>query len=243
MNAELLKLRLLPMPRWILALSLGAPLLVGLIVFAVQPSSTDAYRGGPTTMATFAVMIGALVFGAWMFGVEFGQATMRRTITAEPRRGVVLTWKLLTTALGATAFAAVAMGFSTLVTIAICAAHGIDAKTESMLDLSLAISIQAPLIALISAAFTLVFRSFAGGLVATFALIFVVDALMGLLLGDYGEYTFGNCLASIIANFDESGDTGESARFGIAQAFAIALGWIAAIASPGAYRFIRGDFK
>ncbi|MBI4897250.1 MAG: ABC transporter permease subunit [Actinobacteria bacterium] len=240
MNPELLKLRLLPMPRWILGLSLVAPLLVGLIVLAVQPSTDDAYRGGPTTMATFAVMIGALVFGAWMFGVEFGQGTMRRTITAEPRRGLVLTWKLLTTAAAAAVFAAVAMGFSALVAITICAAHGVNANTESILDLSLAVTLQAPLIALIAAAFTLVFRSFAGGLVATFAMIFVVDGVLRLLLGKYGDYTFGTSLVSIMTIFDE---TDQSAPFGLAQTLLIALGWIAAIASPGAYRFIRGDFK
>jgi ABC-type transport system involved in multi-copper enzyme maturation permease subunit len=83
MNSELLKLRSLPTPRWTLA-GVVAAFVITIVVAAIIGPRDGAVVfllavGLPTSIAS-------IVLGAWMAGVEYGQGTIRRALTADPRR-------------------------------------------------------------------------------------------------------------------------------------------------------------
>ena len=83
MRAELLKLRSMPTPRWTLAILL-AFFVGGIVASVIWGVGTDS------AVLDLAVglpgQIAALVVGSWMAGVEFGQNTLRRALSADPRR-------------------------------------------------------------------------------------------------------------------------------------------------------------
>ncbi|MFY9489006.1 MAG: hypothetical protein WAP35_09980 [Solirubrobacterales bacterium] len=237
--SELLKLRSLPTPKMIAAVCLGLTALVTLIVVVTSPSDPEVYREGPRATATVATMIGALVFGAWMFGLDFAQGTLRRTLATEPRRWVVLANKGLVTVLATAGFSAVSAAFGAALSQWISSSRSIELAWGDSLDLIPSLMIQATLVALIAGAVTLFFRSFVGGLVAAFALLFVVDGVLGIWEA-IRDYTISVALADIDITF--SNNTAEPTN-GLAPALLIAFAWIAAIAVPGVIRFLRADFK
>lgn len=237
--AELAKLRALPTPRVILAICFGLTALAAVIVLAVQPSDKSVYVDVPTGPASIVTMIGSIVFGAWLFGVEFGQGTLRRVLTTEPRREVVLATKALVVALGTAVFAAALLSFAAVLAITVASFHTVEIDATLVFNAVPSITIQATLVALMAGAFTVLFRSYSGGMIASFAMIFVIDGILGIWQA-LRDYTFGTSLASIDAIFD---GTPSEPVFALVPTILIALAWIAAIAIPGAIRFLRGDFK
>lgn len=237
--AEFLKLQALPTPKVIAALCLGLTAVVALIVVITTPSDPEIYRQATREAALIGTSIGALVFGAWVFGLDFAQGTLRRTLSTEPRRGVVLAEKALVTLLATLAFSAVSATFGAVLAQLLSASQSIDLAWSESLDLIPSLMIQATLVALLAAAVTLLFRSFTGGLVAAFALLFVIDGLLGIWTA-ISDYTIGAALSDIAAVFanDDSAPTN-----GLLSAVLIALAWIAAISAPGVIRFLRADFK
>lgn len=237
--AELWKLRSLPTPKTVVSASFALVTVVSLIVFVVQPDSPDAYHQAPSVAASIAVFIGSIVFGAWVFGVEFNQGTMRRVLVAEPRRGIVLAVKTLVVAAGATLFAAMITGYAALASLLICAAATIDFDPSLAVNIVPSMTVQAALFALLACAFSLALRSYAGGVIGAFALILVADNLLALWQS-IQDHTFSASTSAIDAAF-HVGDS--SSEIGLAEALIVALAWIAAVAVPGALRFVRGDFK
>lgn len=238
MKSELLKLRALPMPRAILEFCLASTAIVALIVFFVQPKNPDVYHDAPATMATVAVAIGSVVFGAWAIGVEFAQDTLRRTLIAEPRRGSILLNKFTLTVISVVPAAVLCGLFAILVGKLTAVANTVDFDVATAFKDVPAIALQSVLIALLAGALTLLLRSFTGGLIAAFALLFVVDGVLRLSSA-IRDYTFVAALAdsqsAIVGN--------EPHRLGLAAAVLVALAWIAAISAPAAVRFVRADFK
>ncbi|MBI5310126.1 MAG: ABC transporter permease [Actinobacteria bacterium] len=237
--AELTKLRALPTPRVIAAVCFGLTLLVGLILLGVQPSDATVYRDIATGPASIFVFIASIVFGAWVFGVEFGQGTLRRVLTAEPRRGVVLAAKALVVVCGVAVFAAALMAFSIGLIALVASASAVELDIGYSFKALAAMTIEGTLFALLASAFTLLFRSYAGGMIASLAMVFVGDGLIGLWSA-VRDYTFGASIDSIDAAFDV---TDADPTFALIPSILIALAWVAAAAVPGVVRFLRGDFK
>lgn len=236
---EVIKLRSLPTPRWSAAICFGLTLIVALIVLATDPSDPSVYRDVPIGPAQLFTMVVSIVLGAWVFGVEFSQGTLRRVLTSEPRRSVVLAVKALVVAVGTAAFAAALMAFAGLLTIAVTSINSVAINTADAFNLVPSMAIQSPLVALMAGALTLLFRSYAGGMIATLALILVIDGILGIWAA-IRDYTFGVSLSSIEAVFDS---TPSEPVHSLGISVLIALAWVAAIAAPGVYRFVRGDFK
>lgn len=223
----------------IVAISFGLTLLVSLLVLALQPSEHDVYRKAPAIVASVATFIGSILIGAWVFGMEFGQGTLRRTLAIEPRRGVLLVAKGVIVVAAAAAFAAVTMTFAVVLTVLITSAASIEFDVSVAFKLVPSMAIQGVLVALMAAGFTLLFRSYNGGQIATFAMVFVVDGIIGLW-EPIRDYTFGVSLSSIDAIFDSEPTV---PAHPLAATVLIALAWVTAFAVPGVVRFLRGDFK
>ena len=94
MRAELLKMRVLLTPRIMLALALAVPAVAALITYLVEPDDIALYRQAPLFAAQIGVEIAAIVVGVWIVAMEFSQGTVRRLLTAEPRRTHVVANKL-----------------------------------------------------------------------------------------------------------------------------------------------------
>lgn len=238
MRAELLKLRVLPTPRFLVAFCFGSVAVVALIVFLTQPDDPEIYRDAPAGMAWAAAMVSSIVLGAWIVGLEFAQGTMRRVLITEPRRVTILLGKaaalvgaILLLSVGSALFA-LALGKLT----ASANTAGFDA--HEALRFVPTIALQAVLVALFVAALTLLFRSFTGGLIAGFVMLFVIDTVLRISPA-INDYTFVSALNEI--DFTTTG--GSAGDHGLAGALLLALGWIAAFAAPGVARFLRGDFK
>ncbi|MFY9487609.1 MAG: hypothetical protein WAP35_02780 [Solirubrobacterales bacterium] len=241
LRAELMKVRILPTPMVIAAACFVISTIVAVVVLATTPAEDDVYRDAPVFAAFVPGMIGALVFGAWVFGLDFAQGTMRRTVTTEPRRPVIVAAKFLVVTVVTGAFLAAYGALSALVAIAISSSNSIDIVTGEAFELVPSLALQGTLVALLAGAITLLVRSFTGGLIATFAMVFVIDELLGIS-ETIRDYTFGVALRSVDAAFATS-DPGFAGTHSLAGGILLGLGWVAAIAIPGAIRFTRDDLK
>ena len=92
MRSELRKLLVLPTPRWTAAALISAALFttVAILLFGGPGDDNLAQTFGLAVPA----WIAAIVIGVWMPGLEYGQKTMRRTLTRNPNRLEVVTAKL-----------------------------------------------------------------------------------------------------------------------------------------------------
>ena len=80
-RAELAKVRSMPTPFWCL-LAVVVCALLG--VAAIWQWGLGADLAGDRLALGFPLAIASIVFGVWIFGVEYGQNTLRRTLSADP---------------------------------------------------------------------------------------------------------------------------------------------------------------
>lgn len=238
MIAELLKLRLLPLPRVLLAVCLGLIAVVALIVFVVAPDAAADYRDAPIGMAWVSAMVGSIVLGSWVMGVDFSQGTLRRVLIAEPQRSRVIVAKFATVIAGTAVLTAALAGFALASGWAVATAASVDYGFDDAVRSCSAIVLQGTLIAAFAGSVTLLLRSFAGGMVAAFAVLFVIDNLLQLW-PRVANYTFNSATFDLVGTI--TGENEPTLTPTVAALTAIA--WIAAVAVPAALRFQRSDFK
>jgi len=241
MRSELQKIRAMPTPRWC-AIAVFATMLLGLAAtwrWGLGPSR-DAYDfsiGLPATIA-------AVVFGVWMFGVEYGQGTMRRVLTADPRRSRLFLSKL---AVGVplVALATVLIYLIALPLYGLAAdGHGQSIELATYQDALLAALVANVAYLLVGAAFALITASMAGGV--TFALVFLfILSVFLAFVPEVDQYSFNLALADI-----DRAIRGDAGGFGTAEAenpvgtaAAIAAGWLLLLLGAGWLRLKRSDVK
>ena len=238
MRAELLKMRALLTPRIMLALALAVPAVAALITYLVEPDDGDLYHQAPLFAAQIGTEIAAIVVGVWIVAMEFGQGTVRRLLTAEPRRTHVVANKLATAAvtilIGSALVGFVAFWLGAL------AAHlrDVDYDQGTAAKLAVVVAITGLLAGLLSFALGLLAESLPGGLVLAFAVLFVLDGAVSFV-SSIRDYTFTSALGSISARFEPD----EPAALDLGPAIAVALAWVVVLMVPGVVRFLRSDFK
>lgn len=238
MKAELLKTRMLPTPRVTLLLALLAVGATALGVYLGTPGDPDDYLNFPMASAAVAVEVAAIVWGVWLATIEFSQGTLRRALTAEPRRPRLILDKLLVVApLAAAASAAIGLAGFWLGALAadlrgVEFDHGTGGKLIAVLALT------GLLVALVSFALGLLVESFSGGLVLSFAVLFVLDGTLGFV-DAVKDYTFGAALTAISAGVDPS----QTADIGPWTGAAVAIAWVVILVGLAVGRFVRTDFK
>lgn len=239
MNAELLKLRSLPTPRWTLAAVVAAFISTMVVAAIIGP-------GDGATVFLLAVglptSIASIVLGAWMAGVEYGQGTIRRALTADPRRlrlvgakvGVVL---------------AVVTGLSVVPTLAAAAllpalgsADDVSIPAGDALQEGVAYLVNNLIYSVVGFALALLTRSMAGGMALALAFGFVIDPTLSAI-PSVGDYALGGAVIEIVAamgsetlSFAPTADDPELAR-----AIPVAAAWVAVLLGAAVARFTRSD--
>ncbi len=231
MAAELLKLRALPTPRWTFVVCLACATLA-LVLGAIFGTGTDEVVPGvgielPTAIAS-------IVLGAWVVGLEYGQQTMRRTLTAEPRRARVFAAKV-----GAAVIASAVLTLG-LFAIAAIPYHLIADANDSAADFgNLATRALAALEgnatgAVVGASVALLTRSMAGGVTAALMFMLVLDTALGAI-PSVGDYTIGT------ANLDIYDAIMGDGSDHLGRAILMSIVWMGGLALIGAARFRAAD--
>jgi len=240
MTAELRKLLALPTPRWTLVATLFG-VVVALVVAALAGPG-DGKDMMPVQLGVgLTTTVGAIVLGAWMIGVEYGQRTLRRALSADPSRARLILAKL-----------GVALGAVTVVTLLISAvtaplfsaigsAHDETMSVADQLMYGLAALVNNLIYATVAFALALITRSMAGGMALALVFAFVIDSLMSAIptVGDYALSTGVVGLMTEISGIDIGGMDGSGPT--LLLGLAITAAWLAAMLGISVTRFMRTD--
>lgn len=241
MRSEWIKIRSMPTPLWCLvAVIIGFVLgLVGTVIWGhgEDAAAIDLALGFPTAIAS-------IVLGVWIVGVEFGQNTLRRTLTADPRRLRLIGAKLLVAALVVAAVTILIHLVAWPVYSLAGSGHEGSLSAETIFKFGLAALLTNLTYMLIGAACALISASMAGGMTLALIFIFVIDSIFPLI-PKAGDFAFGLALVDVtdaIRGFDSglfSSDEGHS----VGIAALIAAAWLVILLALGSLRFNRSDVK
>jgi len=240
-RAELLKVRSLPTPLWCLV----AVLACGLLGVA----ATWQWGLGSDLLAVelamgFPIAIASIVFGVWIFGVEYGQNTLRRTLSADPRRSRLFCSKLVV-ALSVVAIATVLIHLAFFPFYDIAAGrHDQTVPVGEYRDLALAALLSNLVYTTVGASLALLTASMAGGVTVALVFVFIFDVVFGAI-PEVGDFSFGFALADVVVGIrgTESGFGDFDSGHGTAQAAAILAAWLLGLAGLGWLRLWRSDVK
>ncbi len=234
MAAELEKLRFLPTPRWTLIVTLG---LVGLGLVAVVFSGSEkesTYLDAAEVMAGLGTVIGSIVLGVWIAGVEYGQNTMRRALAADPRRERLLAAKLALAVAAALALTVVVWSVAALLLPIAASVNGASSPTGDILTASLTSLVANPIYAAIGCAVAMLARSMAGGMTAMLALVFVLDTALTAL--PVGDISLGSALNDIGSAIE-----GEAGEHDVGHGILVTAVWVTVLLTAAWARFTRTD--
>lgn len=231
MRAELLKLRRLPTPRWTAAGTLGV-LLITIVVSLFTGVGEDVAVGLGADLPT---AVAAIVIGVWIVGVEYGQGTMRRALTADPRRGHVIAAKLAAALLAVAVLTIVVYAIAAVVLPPIASAHGDDLTVADAVRMGLAALAGNLPAAAVGVGVALITRSMAGAMTIALVFAFVIDTALSAI-PRVGDYTFANSSFELWEAI-----VGEDGDHNVVRAVTMLVAWVAAFLIAGAVRFIRSD--
>ena len=242
MRAEFAKVRSMPTPRWCL-FAVFLCFCLGLVVTVIWGPGEDA--AAPDVAVGFSTAIASIVFGVWIVGVEYGQNTIRRTLTADPRRGRLVISKIIVAAVWVTAVT-VFLHLVALPAFNLAASgHDTSVPTELLARYGLASLLNNLVYMLIGVAFALITASMAGGMTLSLVFIFVIDSIFPVI-PEVGDYSFGLALTDVLdairgIDTEVFGDSGSTHSTPLASL--IVAAWTIGLLMIGIVRFKRSDVK
>ena len=242
MTAELRKLLALPTPRWTLAATAGGLVIAAIVSFFA--GTGDGADMLPVQLGVGLVTsVGAIVLGAWMIGVEYGQRTLRRALSADPSRARLILAKLGLVLGAVTVVTVVLTVVAAPVFSAIASSHDESMPIADTLQYGLAALFNNLIYATVAFALALVTRSMAGGMALALVFAFVIDSLLSAIpvVGDYALSAAVFDLTRQIAGSD-LGDSGADDP-NVLQALGVTAVWIAALVGVSVTRFMRTDVE
>jgi len=234
MAAELEKLRYLPTPRWTLMVCLGFALMGTVIALIEGSARASSYVDVAEVVTAISTVIGSIVLGVWVSGVEYGQNTMRRALAADPRRGRLFAAKLGLAVGASMALTVGVFAASTVLLTLAAAANGASSPAGDILTVGASSLVANPVYAAIGCGVAMLARSMAGGMTAMLALAFVLDTALTAL--PVGNISLGSALREI-------GDAiqGESGAHEIGRGLLVSAAWLAVLLTAAWARFTRTD--
>ncbi|MBK8295536.1 MAG: hypothetical protein IPK93_12595 [Solirubrobacterales bacterium] len=241
MRAEFWKIRSMPTPMWCLVALLICFVLGFASVLHWGPGegsdAADLAVGLPT-------MIASIVFGVWIFGVEFGQKTLRQVLTADPRRGRLILNKLVVMVVFVAGITALLYLLSfPLYNLASTGQESIDA--DALARAGLAAVILNLAYALLGFAFALITASMAGGITMALVFIFVIDTVVSILPWGLDDYAMGPALGSIADNVagHQTDFVGDAVSQVSTQDYVVVIVWLVVLIGLGSLRLFRSEVK
>jgi ABC-type transport system involved in multi-copper enzyme maturation permease subunit len=236
MRAEVAKLRSLPLPRWTLVIQVGLVVIGTLVVLLTGGETTSDYETAAQVTAAVGTGVGSLVLGVWMVGLEYGEKTMRRALTADPRRDRLVLAKLATMLLAVVATTAFVWVLAGVLAILAASVNGAGSPIEEIARTAAALLAANVIYSTVGFGVALLTRSMAGALTLTLVLVFVVDAAL-TAVPSFGEYTLGVSVEAI-ANAVGGGNEDTVGVEGAVIATAV---WLTLLLGAGWTRFRRSD--
>jgi ABC-2 type transport system permease protein len=241
MRAEFLKIRSMPTPFWtgvaMLVCFLGG--IAATITWGIGADNAvlDIAIGVPT-------MIGSLILGSWVAGVEFGQNTLRRVLSTDPRRTRLVLVKLATVLIIVVLVTTVLMIAGFLVYSLTGSGHAAEMDSGFAVRILCASLITNVTYAVTALSLTLLSRSMAGGMTITFVFFFVLDGLLSLI-PKVGDYMIGVAQTDIdLAIRQQSEGIFETtATNETSIAVVVLVGWLIAFTVAGIVRTVRTEVK
>ena len=233
MVAELDKLRFLPTPRWTVVTCLGVALMGAVAVLFEGSLRASSYVDAAEVMTGLGTVIGSIVLGVWVAGVEYGQNTMRRVLAADPRRGRVFAAKVAIAVAASLVLTATVWAASLVLMAIVASMNGADSPIGDMLTVSVKSFVANPVYAAIGCAVAMLARSMAGGMTAMLALAFVLDAALAAL--PLGDISLGSALREIGRGIEGREDQA------VGHAVRVTFAWLAVVLTAAWARFTRTD--
>lgn len=195
---------------------------------------------------TLPTAIASLVFGTWVFGQEFSQATMPRLVAVDPRRWLVVVRKvvailLVVVPVTAILFAAAFPAFDLLAD-----RHDQGLEASRYLDTAVVALIANASYAILGAAFALITASMAGGLTAAFVFVFIFSIALSFV-PDVDRWSFSTALADLTTAIE--GSAPDPTLVDLAPehrgptAALLLVGWLALLLAVGMVRFGRSEVR
>ncbi len=238
MSAELRKLFSLPTPRWT-AVAVFACMMIGVVIVFFTGSGSEPGGAVAVSMA-IPLWIASIVIGAWMIGLEYGQKTMRRTLSADPSRLRLLACKLVVVCgyvLVLTAVITVLGG----ILFSLAASHGGGSIPFSgTLKVSAGGLAQSLVYACVGFFLALMTRSMAGGMTVALAFAFIIDTALSAIpaVGDYSLSFATTEIYGAIAGASIAGLDGEPE---LLKGIALVAAWLVVFGLASGLRFVRTD--
>ncbi|MBN8868567.1 MAG: hypothetical protein J0H66_01640 [Solirubrobacterales bacterium] len=237
MRSELIKIRALPTPRWLL-FSMGIFLILGIAASVIWGVGED---GIVIDLAIgFPAIVCSLLFGTWVFGLEFGQNTLRRVVAARPSRIALIGNKVAAMALTLTAATVVVLLLGILLFGLAGMGHERSFDLDDVTRAGLSIIVANLIYGITAMSLTMLTRSMAGGVTVSLVMFFVVN--FGLVFVPVvGDYTLGVVMIDVTDSI-RGIDGGETTNpLGIS--LLVLCGWLALFFAAGAYRTVRQEVR
>ncbi|MBK8295163.1 MAG: hypothetical protein IPK93_10465 [Solirubrobacterales bacterium] len=227
----------LPTPKWTVVATVAAVLVAALIV-AIAGAGEDNLAllmgiGLPT-------WIGSIVLGAWISGLEYGQRTMRRTLTRNPNRLSVIGNKLAVALLGGAGLTILATAIAIPLFSLASSGHELKVAASDTLNVGIGNLVNNVAYVIAGFSFGLFTRSMAGGMTVALAFFFVIDSLLTQIpvVGDYMLAAVSTeIFHAIVGNELVSSDS----EVNLARAVAVSVLWLAVFVGLSTLRFVRTD--
>ena len=235
MAAELAKFRALPTPRVTLLVGLGFVAFAFVITLVSGSDRATAYEDGATSAAALGAGLGSIVIGVWIVGLEYGEKTLRRVLTADPRRTTLLVSKLAV-GIAAVLVLTIVVWTAAVPLLSLSATlNGVETPAGELFGDAVAALFVNSIYAIVGAGVALITRSMAGGMTVMLALLFAVEVIVAAVSG-IEDVSLARATGEIAGAISGDEDDPELAR-----GVLVTLAWVAVVASAGVIRFTEED--
>ncbi len=231
------------------AITLGVTVVAGLLVTGLV-SNHAMFRGpgfDPTQQSLTGLVIAGLtggVFGALLITAEYSSGTIRATLSATPKRSVLLAAKIGVTAVATVVFCELLSFVSFLLGEAILSSRGAPTAnlgSPSALRAVLMTGVFISLLALMSFGLGLIFRSTAGAIAAFAGVVFVLPLVMHGISEAAVRYLPTNILFNSIMSTVNEGAGGPFPPLSPAVGLLLMVLYSAIVLAAGAVLFVKRD--
>lgn len=241
MRAEFLKLGSMPTPRWT-AVILALFFLGGLAASVIWGAGEENVV--LETAIGLPLMVSSLVIGAWIVGVEFGQHTLRRVLSADPRRTRLVMVKLAVLLIVISAATLLLFALGTGLYALAASGHETGIEFDLVPRVVAATLLTNVVWGVAAMSLTLLTRSMAGGITLVFAFIFLIDGLLSII-PEVGDFTFGVVLndVDLAIRGDDVGLFQTTQVHDTALSALVLAGWVIVFVVAGVIRTQRSEVK